>query len=195
MVQEYGSINRMRTFFAIGLPEATRMALANVVKPLRVAPGRYSWVATENIHLTLRFLGDVSEDTVELLDRFCQKRFSQCGPLVLSPRGLGFFPNSRRPSVFWAGLLIERGNLEAVQSISEEAAHHIGLAAETKAFYPHLTLARIRDSRNAAPLARAVEEFGQFSSESFEVNSVTLYRSELLPRWARYTVLKEYSLQ
>lgn len=184
----------MRSFIAIALPEKTRDALGALQKRVRVPHVSASWPAAANIHLTLRFLGDVEEADLERLSADFEPRCRACGSMVLAPRGVGFFPNSKRPSVLWAGLEMRQGNLEALAQAAEIAARGIGLAPETKRFHPHLTLARIRDPRGAGPLIEAAKREQAFETEAFSVEKVGLYRSDLSPHGAVYTCLREFEL-
>jgi len=184
----------MRSFIAIALPEKTRDTLGALQKRLRVPGVSASWSAVANTHLTLRFLGDVEAAGLEHLSADFEPRCRACGTMVLTPCGVGFFPNAKRPSVLWAGLEVRQGDLDALALAAETAARGIGLAPETKRFHPHLTLARIRDPRGAGPLIEAVERESDFAAESFSVEEIGLYKSDLSPHGAAYTCLREFKL-
>lgn len=184
----------MRAFVAIELPRETRVALGALQNRLRAEPARASWVAPDNIHLTLRFLGEITSEAEEGIAAELRARYAAMAPLTLAPRGLGYFPNARRPSVLWVGVDVLAGNLEQVQEAAETAARHAGLPPESKPFRAHLTLARFRDPREAAQLRGAVEAAQAFAADAFEAAHVSLFRSELLPRGAKYTRLHEFAL-
>ena len=189
----------MRMFVAIELPEAACNAVHALGLKLRREKDGASWVRPENMHLTLRFYGDVPDaQTRPLIESLC-RRISPLRWPVLLTRGIGAFPSVRRPSILWAGLETLSGDLDALQQAAEAAASDIGLPPETRAFHPHVTIARVRvqdkTGAYAALLAPYLEpgatpEFGQ----AFEVRNVVLFSSQLTPRGPVYKVVREIPL-
>jgi 2'-5' RNA ligase len=106
----------------------------------------------------------------------------------------GAFPNVRRPSVLWAGVGPLEPHLARLQSASETLAREAGLTPDEKVYRPHLTLARFRDRRKAGDVAGAVEGIRPYAPAPFDVNKVTLYRSDLTKSGARHTPIREVSL-
>jgi len=137
----------MRSFVAIELPGRVRESLAALRERLRKSGAAASWVREENMHLTLRFLGDVAEPDLERLSETLGEALRPFSPLTLRIQNLGAFPNPRRPNVIWAGVETLSGTLLEVQAAVEAAARAIGLPPDDKPFHPHITLARIRDAR------------------------------------------------
>ena len=182
----------MRAFIAIELSDAVRQALSSLVLRLRESRARVSWVRVENIHLTLRFLGEVDEPHIERLAGILRDAYKGIVPFTLSVRGTGAFPNLRKPSVIWVGAGPVEGPLGEVQLAAESAARAIGLPPEEKAFHPHLTLARIRDARGAGPLVARLEEERDFEGGEIPVNRVSLFSSELAPGGPVYTRVMEF---
>jgi len=189
----------MRMFVAIELPEAARNAVHALGLRLRREKDGASWVRPENMHLTLRFYGDVPDTRMRpLIESLCLRIAPLRGPQLLT-RGIGAFPSVRRPSILWAGLETLSGDLNALQQAAEAAASDIGLSPETRAFHPHVTIARVRvpdkAGAYAALLAPYLEpgcapEFGQ----AFEVRNVVLFSSQLTPSGPVYKVVREISL-
>jgi 2'-5' RNA ligase len=182
----------MRLFIAIELPDAVHSALEALQSRLRAAGVRASWVKGGNIHLTLRFLGDVDEDRAARIVDMLETEYASVGPFALQVRGVGAFPNARRPSVLWAGCEPAEGPLACVQQAAETAARAVGLAPEAKAFRPHLTIARVKDWRAAGPVGEALDCERDFDAGEFDAAGVALFSSRLMPSGAVYERLKEF---
>ncbi len=188
----------MRAFVAVELPEATRFRLQEEIIRLRKAGGRVSWVRPEHMHLTLRFLGDITEDQKTAIAQTLLGVCADAVPMRLAVEGIGAFPNLRRPAVVWAGIRLVEGDLAGLQSKIEQTARKIGLVPDNKPFHPHVTLARIRDLSLAGGLAEAMRDraggdtpaFG----DEFEAAAVALFRSDLKPGGPEHTRLEEFSL-
>ena len=202
----------MRSFVAVELPEPILEAVGQLSGRLRASGARATWVKPENMHLTLRFLGEVDEENINRLKAILSDSYRGMSPFTLSVRGVGAFPNMRRPSVVWVGAVVARearsqvelgneralGNegaeaIETAYLAAESAARAIGLAPEEKAFHPHLTLARIRDAREAPPLVACLERERDFCAGDFTVHSVSLFSSRLTPHGPIYQRLEEFT--
>lgn len=185
----------MRAFIAIELPESLRVQLGELVARLRKTGVRASWVRPDRMHLTLRFLGDVTEEQVAALTESLTESCQGVAPFSLNCRELGAFPKLRKPSVVWAGISPLEPDLAQVQSAAETSARACGLTPERKSFHPHVTLVRIKDPRNASALVRAVELEGDFTAGAFEVSHVSLFSSELTPHGPIYTRIRDFPLK
>ena len=160
----------MRLFVAIELSDEVKRALGELGSRLQASDVRAAWVREEQIHLTLRFLGDIGENEAERLSAILEARFAGTRPFTLRVSGIGVFPNARRPAVLWAGVVAARGVNEGNESpelvelrrIAEEAALAIRLPKEAKMFHPHLTLARIRNPQTPSNLISYVREEKEF---------------------------------
>lgn len=184
----------MRAFLAIEVPDALKQGLSDLRDRLRKSGARASWVATENMHLTLRFLGDITENDIERLGVPVEEACAACAPLALSIIGAGAFPGLRRPSVLWAGVQEASGALTELQARLETAAQSIGLSSEKKRFHPHITLARIKEPRQTGNLPVLLEAEAQFAGGDFCAAYVTLFSSELTRQGAIYRRLREFPL-
>jgi 2'-5' RNA ligase len=182
----------MRLFLAVELPATVREALAGLQRDLRSRCGGWRWVRPEGIHLTLRFLGEVAAGDDAAQRAAWRREASRSGPLSIRVSGAGVFPSPRRPRVLWVGVeeYVPGGRLEALAAGLETAAREAGFKPETRPFRPHLTLARAaRGSRPSAPEPGSVGEIGLA-----EVEDLVLFRSELRPQGARYSVLERFTL-
>lgn len=174
----------MRAFIAIELPASIREALAREQARFRAVSADARWTRPEGIHLTLKFLGDISagqeaevKNALGRIERF--ERFT------VRVEGFGFFPDAKRPRVFWAGLEAPPG-LARLAAQVESAMACVGFPPEDRPFRPHLTLARFTNPRpqpKFGPLL-AAEEGPPLGS--FEVSEFFLWESRLLPGGAEY---------
>lgn len=188
----------LRAFIAIDIPPEIKQAISSQTASLRKESGRAArWVDAENIHLTLKFLGNVSSANLELLAQALQAECAQTAPFTVSLEGLGCFPNPRRPRVLWIGLVVPPG-LTRLQRQVEASTARLGYAADDKPFSPHLTIGRAREQ--AAPaelqaLRSLLEQTTVASLGTFNVNEVHLYKSDLKPQGPTYTRLATARLE
>lgn len=185
----------MRAFIAIELPDTVRRQLSEIVAQLRKTGVKATWVQPDRMHLTLRFLGDVQKEQIDIIADAVRQPLSLHDAFSLVSDGLGAFPNLRRPSVIWATIAPLDPNLARVQQFAETAARSAGLAAETKAYHPHITLARVRNPAAARALGAAVESYPAFRTDAFDVSHVSLFLSELTPRGPVYTRIHEFPMK
>lgn len=182
----------LRTFIAVDIPPPIQQAIQKKVNNLRQYAGdSIRWVQVKNIHITLKFLGDVSPSGVEELTRMLQTETDSCPAFEIAISGLGAFPNSKRPRVLYIGVQAPAG-LEALQVRIETACSRLGYESDPRPFSPHLTIGRVRD--HVSPdglqkLRRALEETKIDSLGTVRVDSVHLYKSELKPGGPLYTEL------
>lgn len=185
---------RVRAFVAIELGDAARVAAARLIDRLRPMPARVSWVRAENLHVTLRFLGEVSGDQIETIAAHMQPELTVQHPFSAAIRGLGAFPNARRPSVIWIGYEDTDNAATGISAIAERAARGIGLVPETRPFVPHVTLGRVRRESPKSDISAFLEAESRFDAGAFTVDAVSLFSSELTPHGARYTRLHRLTL-
>jgi RNA 2',3'-cyclic 3'-phosphodiesterase len=185
----------VRLFVALEIPSAVRDNLAALIKELHSADfasakHRARWVRPENLHVTLKFIGHVDAARLDAI----RARLSQVrsdSPVDVRFRGLGFFPVEKHPRVLWAGMEASP-NLAALANDIDQQLEPLGIARETRAFTPHLTLARfdppgISDKLRAAIQKNTACEFGAFRTNEFH-----LIESKLKPSGAEYTTLQSF---
>jgi RNA 2',3'-cyclic 3'-phosphodiesterase len=147
------------------------------------------WVPVKNIHLTLKFLGDVSPTNVDILAQMLRAEADSCPQFEFTVGGLGSFPDPKRVRVLWVGIQAP-AELEALRHGIESAAVRLGYEPDLRPFSAHLTIGRVRDTASAADLQRirkTVEEIKIDSLGTARVNSVHLYKSDLKPNGSVYT--------
>ncbi len=182
-----------RAFIAIEILPEIHEAIDSKTAPLRAAldTSMVRWVPTGNIHLTLKFLGDVSPANVEMLSQMLNAEVSQHESFTVKFGGLGAFPNSRRPRVVWIGIQAPAG-LEALQHGIEAATAALGYPNEKRPFSPHLTIGRVKQNTGPAGIQKIrnmLEETKVGSLGSAQVSAVHLFISDLKPTGAVYTRL------
>src|ERR1700688_3384761 len=181
----------MRLFVALDIPEDVRSALAALTARLRPACRNARWVRIEGLHVTLKFIGETPAEKVDAIKAALASIPSRA-PIPINFRGLGFFPNERRPRVLWAGIEAS-AELAALAAAVKTALDPLGIPREERAFSPHLTLARFDAPRALDALHAVVEkasllEFGGATAKEFH-----LYQSILKPGGAEYTRLATFS--
>lgn len=178
----------MRLFVAIDPPEAVRRLIHDGTEQLRESDLPARWVGTDQLHLTLKFLGEIREPRVEEMKEALCEAASGCSPFEVRLEGVGAFPSLRRPRVIWLGIEATLP-LRALKHDIEHAYAQVGIGRESRAFHPHLTLGRTRDRAQAGEfrelerLAGSVEVHG-----GFEIREIHLVRSRLGPEGARYSL-------
>ncbi len=190
----------IRTFVAVELDEALRASLGDLQGRLKRAPlGRLGrWVDPNGIHLTLKFLGDVSKSQLPELRQALRRAAAAVPRFAIALSGLGCFPNARQPRVIWVGVQEPTGALQHLQCAVERELAAIGFPPEGRAFTPHLTLARIRDQVRPGERAElgawiGRQEVGRLGT--MQVASVSLMQSELRSAGAVYTCLEAATLR
>ena len=180
----------MRLFTAIDIPEdvvEALRALLNRLKPL----AKLSWSRVENLHITTKFIGEWPEERLDEMKRSLAATPAP-GPIEITVRGLGWFPNERRPRVFWAG--VEGGEpLRALANATEQAVTQLGVPVEERPYSPHLTLARIKHAVPLNALRAALESLPSgcgFDFGSFQASGFFLYLSAN----GRYTQLARFPI-
>lgn len=190
----------IRTFIAIELTDALRRALANAQAQFQRdrAARAVRWVAPDNIHITLKFLGDVRADQMPDVQRAVADACAGIAPFALTLGGAGAFPNTRRPNVIWIGA---RGQIENAAQLAQkidDACAALGFAREERPFAPHLTLGRVQ--RDASPgerqqIGALIENMRVGDLGELRVDRVSVMKSELKPGGSVYTRLAEIEFQ
>lgn len=194
----------MRTFIAIEFSREVHQQLQTVCHELRAhlrsqdAPQSLRWTALDNLHLTLRFLGETTAAQAQIIATGLQEAALQHAPFALTLSGVGGFPNVRQPRVVWLGVGGDLAQLYAFQAAVEGAVQLAGFAAEERPFAAHLTLARAQRAASREQL-RAVGSclatYGATTSIPVPVAAVVHMRSELRTSGPIYTPLGHFSLR
>jgi 2'-5' RNA ligase len=185
-------MNLLRAFIAVEIPFEIRDAISRTTAPLQKGIGStVRWVPAENMHLTLKFLGDVSPSNLEMLSQMLRAEAEMFNCFDLRLSGLGSFPNLKRPRVIFIGIQAPP-TLEALQRGIESAARRLGYESEERGFSPHLTIGRVRQNVTATEqqaIRRILEGTRIDSLGTARVDSLHLYKSDLKPTGSVYTRL------
>ncbi len=184
----------LRSFLAVVLPTAILSRIGEVQEDLKSSKADVRWVSPENIHLTLKFFGNIEESQIEPIVKSIEKPVRTTSPIGMTVRGMGAFPGLKNPRVIWVGLNDERRELAPFQNRLEKELEKIGFQPEDRPFHPHLTLGRMRSNRGKDELVRGLERHREEPFGSFQVDRVVLFKSDLTPKGAIYSPLREIRL-
>jgi len=189
-------VESWRVFIAIELPASARQRLKDHIDRLRDAlpDARASWSREENLHLTLKFLGDTPVSQIEPLSQATKRAASEALPFELIIRGCGAFPPGGQPRVLWIGIEDLSGQLGKLQRALEDESDKEGFAREARPFHPHLTIARLRRPHGSRQLAALHEELG-FEAETVRASALAVVRSELGSEGSRHTVISRHEFK
>ena len=182
----------LRAFIAVELPLDIRKTVCAATSKLQnEVAGLVRWVPIENMHLTLKFLGDVSPSNIDLLSGMLRAETDLFHCFELRLIGLGSFPSLKRPRVIYIGIQAP-AVLESLQRGIESASHRLGYESEERGFSPHLTIGRVKQNATVTEqqmIRRALEETKIDSLGTARVDSVELFKSDLKPTGSVYTRL------
>jgi RNA 2',3'-cyclic 3'-phosphodiesterase len=181
----------MRLFVALDIPESVRTSLATLSAKLRDACLNARWPRIEGLHVTLKFIGETPAEKTEII-MAALAAVPVRAPFSINFRGLGFFPDARRPRVLWAGIE-SSPKLAQLAAAVDAALHPLGIPREERSFTPHLTLARFSTPRGLDSLQAAIQKAGPVDFGCITAKEFHLYQSVLKPGGAEYTRLATFS--
>lgn len=184
-----------RVFCAIELPEAVRARLQDHIQQLRtnVAHAATSWSRVENIHLTLKFFGNVALDKLPAISHAAARTVTEFSSFEIAVGTTGVFPRPSRAQVLWIGVNDPSGKLSALQQRFEDECPRVTFPKENRPFRPHLTIARIRKPEGARRLADAHLSM-QFEPIPVTLTELIVFRSELSSKGSKYTAISRHRL-
>ena len=185
----------IRSFIAIELPDVVIALLDKVQQDLSSLRLRARWVRPQNIHLTLKFLGNINPGDIEKIGSAMTDAAKGCAPFNLTVGGIGVFPGPKRPRVIWVGFGGDLTVLLGLQHDLEDRLAAIGFAKENRPYQAHLTLGRIRGAVNRATIRQIMQEYSDLGGLAFTSDRIILFRSDLKPSGAVYSQLKQADLR
>jgi len=181
----------IRTFIALELPPSVISLLDKVQEDLKSMRLQAKWVRPENIHLTLKFLGNINPGDIDKIGRAMIDAVDDFAAINLVARGVGVFPGIKRPRVIWVGLGGQIQLLFAVQRVLEENLAALGFKKEKRPFKGHLTLGRFKQTVDPNTIRQIIREYANLYSEEFTARRIILYKSDLKPTGAVYSQLQQ----
>jgi len=178
----------MRTFIAVEVPEEVKKQVGGYVDTLRPKfDDNVKWVHANNLHYTVKFLGEIAEADIELVRGCVERTASDFGSFTLGIGGIGFFPSARNPRVFWLGADGGGDRLLEIFQYLESCLEEHGFFRDAKPFSPHLTIGRVRKNRRIV----VPDELDDFEHVSFTVGGLAIVKSTLTPKGPVYETLHE----
>ena len=185
----------MRAFIGIGLPEDIRRSLTQLQRELAESQADVKWVAGDHLHVTLKFLDEISEEQRRAIETLLGSVAEREEPFPLSLAGVGAFPSVNAPRVVWAGLSEGKEIGARIAQAIEAEGRTIGLRQEERPFSPHLTLGRVRSPKQREALTQRLSAVRWQLPPPWRVSSLTFYQSVLSSAGPRYTVLADIPLK
>lgn len=188
----------MRAFIAIELPANIKDFLSRLENKLKTTGADVKWVSPGNIHLTLKFLGEINAETIEKISVIMEDIAKNKKTFQIHLGAMGAFPNTKFPRVIWIG--INSGEDEAKEIVKEleKELNKIGIPREVKPFSGHITIARIRSNKDKENLVQELNKLNNNTERdnppAFAVTKFILFKSTLTPQGPIYEVLKEANL-
>jgi len=183
----------IRAFIAVEIDPNTMQNIGDAIGRLQSRLPEVRWTSIGNLHVTLKFLGDIDEAKVEPVAQALRRHLQPFSRFVISAKGLGVFPDLKRPRVLWVGL--ESKRLVPLASSIEQSLEPLGLLPEKRPFQPHLTIGRWRErEKPAIKIGEVLDSWKNHDFGQSEVKVVTLFQSTLHPKGAIHRVLEEVAL-
>ena len=184
-------MTKFRGFIAIDIPSSQKIIeLSNQIKN---SGANVKLVELENIHITLKFLGDTEEQYIDKIEEKMKESIEGVGSFDIKLINAGVFPNTNYVKVMWIGIK-DDGELSKITSVINEKLTSLGFEKEKRGFSPHLTIARVRSARNKEKLVEIIKKYREVEFTTVKVDSIKLKKSELTPKGPIYTTLKEIKL-
>lgn len=188
-----------RAFVAIHLTEAARSTITAEIERLRPLSRAVAWVPAPNLHLTLQFLGEQSDERIEEAQAALEGATVGAKPFELALHGLGAFPGLERPRILWVGVAAGAMDARGLQSRVAAALAARGFPPDDRPWHPHLTIGRVFDERRwrretSPALGEQIRRLGSTAFGAVPVARIALMRSDLHPSGARHSELRSFEL-
>lgn len=188
----------IRSFIAIALPDAVKKKLSDIQGELKKSNADVRWVAGDNIHLTLKFIGEQDEITTDLIGAGLEEAVKAVSRYTVRISSLGAFPRIQSPRIIWLGIDTGDAETKAIAGLIENKMASLGITREEREFSSHITIGRTRSNagnHSLAQLLTALQKKPQELHLGFEVTTVTLFKSTLRTAGPVYEPIKEVALK
>jgi len=181
-------MSKFRGFIAIDIDSFPK--LVQFENEIKNSGANVKLVEPENIHITLKFLGDTNEEYADRIDEIMKDAVKDSNPFEIKLKGAGVFPNQNYIKVMWIGM--ENGEqIGEIANKIDEKISELGFEKERRRFSAHLTIARVKSAKNKEKLLELIEKYRDIEFGSLKVDTIKLKKSELTPKGPIYTMLKE----
>jgi RNA 2',3'-cyclic 3'-phosphodiesterase len=185
----------IRSFLVFELPPEIKDHVRRISEDLKKSKLDVRWVKPDKIHLTIVFLGDVREGDISAIGREIEKVCFGFHPFDFSLKGLGLFPDMKRPRILWVGYEGDVERITSLRDVLQERLTSFEIKEEKRQFKPHLTLGRFRNpGRVDAKLDEIMARHEGLSSPTFQASELVLFKSELKPQGPEYTKLDSWRM-
>ena len=184
-------MQKIRTFIAIDIPVSQKVT--EIINELKKTQINAKIVETENMHLTLKFLGDTDENLIDEIEKIIKDAVINIQPFEIILKNMGVFPNQNYIKVAWIGI----ENAEPLKKIAETIdakLNNLGFEKEKRPFSVHLTIARIKSAKNKEKLIDLIDKYQKTELQKIKINKIFLKKSILTPNGPIYSNLKEITI-
>ncbi len=185
----------MRAFIAVGISSEVREKIAQIEAEFRKGDMDVKWVEPGNVHITLKFLGEVSEQNLSGVIEKTRLAVAGISNFRVHLSGLGSFPNLKSPRVVWIGVSEGKQELKNLSERVEENLSYLGFAKEKREFSAHLTIGRVRSPKGTRELVKKIEELENSDVGEFSVDKVLVMESQLSSKGPTYRIIEEMDLR
>ncbi len=184
----------IRLFVATGIDEEIRKKLVEFQDNLKKADADVGWVAPENLHITLKFIGYIDQEKIGDIIQIIQDSVTHIKPFDLDYRGVGVFPSKKNPRVVFAQLIDAGGTLAKIHERLDNQLAALGVSHDERRFESHLTVGRIKTRRNVHRLMEKLDAYNDFHFGLEYISQIVLMKSDLSPEGPMYTKLQSVDL-
>ncbi|MGA2774593.1 MAG: RNA 2',3'-cyclic phosphodiesterase [Candidatus Omnitrophota bacterium] len=188
----------MRAFIAIELPKEIKEALAGLEEQLKKTNADVKWVIPENLHLTLKFLGDIEDKQLKKVSEILDSVTNNYPPYTIKISSIGAFPKLSLLKVVWVGIVMGADETKKIFKELEDRIEKLGIPKDGRAFSSHITLGRTRSPSNRKELAKEIQRIlknFKLDNSEFQVTKITLFKSTLSSIGPTYEALKAANLK
>lgn len=184
----------MRSFIGISLPVGLKKDIYDIQKKLDSTSNKIKWVKKENLHLTLKFIGNISEKLTPKILNHMKEAVTGIKTLSFNGNIIGAFPKIRHPKVIWIGSTEKNNKLHELFQRVEDALFHLHIEKEKRKFHPHITIGRTKQFNQKKELINLLNQI-TFSPHIMKITTLTLYKSKLSPKGPIYKTLGKCELE
>ena len=185
-------MSEVRAFLAIDLDDDLKPKINRIIKEFKQIDAKIKYVELTNLHLTLKFFGDIDTNGLELLEDAIERVVSDFKPFDIKIKGCGAFPNTNRIKVIWVGIDDDTIIKDLHAKLDKEFVK-LGFDKDKK-FSTHLTIGRMKSAKNKNQCKSTIEEYDEFEIGEMQVSEISLKKSTLTPQGPIYDDLKVFEL-